>query len=199
MNSCKPASTPPCILYVTFISISVIVLIGFLPQIFLYNQISWVWNATLVLSSLPVLAVFVSRVAIHLPGNFQVASSLPLKMSHVVTVPVLCSWQSTLPATCHLILNKLGKQMRKLRREDVKCELWGYVTVRAGNVSGPAFLVPVQIHSGTKKESFYCLVLAGKKWKFNHMYTSWIRKRDPGTLSNFKKELLYLYIFLNVF
>ena len=50
------------------ISISVTVIINFLSQIFFYNRIAFVWNAVLVLRSWPVLAVFISRLVLHLPG-----------------------------------------------------------------------------------------------------------------------------------
>lgn len=127
---------------VTFINISVMVVVNFLPQIFIYCQMSFVWNAMFVLTGLPVLAVFISWFVVHLPDNYQIASSVPL-MSCLVTVVLLCNWQSTSPVPCHLFLNNFLRQMRKLRLGDVKCHLWGYVLFIVGILSGPAcFLLP---------------------------------------------------------
>lgn len=64
--------------------------VNVLPQIFIYCQMSFVSNAMFVLSGLPVLAVFINRVVVHLPDNYQIASSVPL-MSCLVTVVLLCS------------------------------------------------------------------------------------------------------------
>lgn len=64
------------ILFITFIGISVMVIMNFIPLLSVYKQISFLCNIVFMLSSLLDLRVFISRAFICLADSDQVDSSV---------------------------------------------------------------------------------------------------------------------------